>query len=764
MGPASPSNEVPLSPLWANAGPHDGGADGDLEVEWARCTSIDLVGTMIYASTSSMTDVLGLRPAAEVDKTEGNMTVLSLDAGQPYWLALTCVDESGQEDVMNPTIIGPVVPTGGLNDNTAPPKMENVAAIDTPDDDGGRITVSWDVNPAEDCTFYAVFIRLASGGFDGETIPSASVANSEYSQAKIIDDCSETSTIVTSIDGVAIQDGQAYYVGVVAYDDWLNVNLDDVDLVRVTSLRNTAGSGTTPDRVGTVNAFDHPDDDGTAIDVIWSISDADDFSHYIVWAADQPISDLSIAWAAFGDDEGKCACLKINKQWIDEDYNPIELSISTALYGGDSIIDATPQIIKPDVELFVVVTVHDLAGNVYLTDLPQASVIPINNLQDVTAPAPLETLELYDRPNDDGSALLLDFELSEESDIASYEVYAATWSFDAVGMGSTGPSTPVAVLSRLPELPLTIEIVAGDTPVIAGQEIWAVVVVRDTAGNAQEIDLVSVSAQSVDDGVDAFGGYLDSIEDIVLTWNSETNILVEWSPSSDSSVQGYRVYISNTDFSSYSEADFVAEIKASESFLITPNAYEPLVNISEWYIAVTPFDELFEREEVDAVMIDAFGKDNANGDGGQDEALENEFSSLLTTPNLLAAGLLVVALLLLVAIVRSRGGRRNRDQSLELQEATWGIQDDGWGATSTPAPPPMPSKAVPNIEQNKANDLYAAAQPIDNQDLYGRPAYQAPQPVMQPAQNNALLNDLAGPTSPQLPQASIDTSFLDDLL
>jgi len=76
----------------------------------------------------------------------------------------------------------------------------------------------------------------------------------------------------------------------------------------------------------------------------------------------------------------------------------------------------------------------------------------------------------------------------------------------------------------------------------------------------------------------------------------------------------------------------------------------------------------------------------------------------------------------------------------------------------------MPSKAVANIEQNKANDLYAAAQPIDNQDLYGRPAYQAPQPVMQPAQNNALLNDLAGSTSPQLPQASIDTSFLDDLL
>ena len=202
---------------------------------------------------------------------------------------------------MNPTIIGPVVPTGGLNDNTAPPKMENVAAIDT-DDDGGRITVSWDVNTAEDCTFYAIFIRLSSGGTDAETIPSTSVASDQYSQAKIIDDCSENSTTVTNIDGVGLQDGQAYYVGVVAYDDWLNANLNDVDVMKVTPLRNTAGSGTTPDRVNSVNAFDHPDDDGTAIDVIWSISDADDFSHYIVWAADKPLSDLSVAWAAFGDD------------------------------------------------------------------------------------------------------------------------------------------------------------------------------------------------------------------------------------------------------------------------------------------------------------------------------------------------------------------------------------------------------------------------------------------------------------------------------
>ena len=48
--------------------------------------------------------------------------------------------------------------------------------------------------------------------------------------------------------------------------------------MKVTPLRNTTGSGYNSDRVDSINAFDHPDDDGTAIDVIWSISDADDFA------------------------------------------------------------------------------------------------------------------------------------------------------------------------------------------------------------------------------------------------------------------------------------------------------------------------------------------------------------------------------------------------------------------------------------------------------------------------------------------------------
>lgn len=767
LGPASPSDEVPLPPMWATAGPHEGGEDGDLDVEWARCTSLDLTQTNIYTSTQPMTDVLGLSPEAEVMRMEGNSTVLSLEPGQPYWLGLTCVDEAGQEDIMNALIVGPFVPTGGLNDNTAPPKMENVAAIDTPDDDGGRITISWDVNPAEDCTFYAIFIQLSTGGFDGDSIPSASVEGDEFTQAKIINDCSEEETILTSIDGVALQDGQAYYVGVVAYDDWLNANLGDVDLVQVTPLRNTAGSGTTPERIASVQAFDHPDDDGTAIDVVWSISDADDFSHYTVWAADQPLTDLSSAWAAFGENTELCGCLKVNKQWVDEDFNPIEITLTSALYGSQSnmmdITQATVQEIQPNVNLYVVVTVHDLAGNVHLTDLVQATATPIDNELDIDPPARLETLDLFDRPTDDGSALLLDFELSQASDVGTYEVYAATWSFTSVGVGTLGPSTPIATLDRSPDLPLTIDLVAGDTPVIPGQEIWAVVVVRDTSGNAITSDLVVVSSQSVDDGVDSKGDYLPDVSGITLTWVDEQNILVSWTLSSDDTIENYVIYIAEEEYSTTLEAIWVADVKSSNSFLITSENFDELTNATPWYVGVTLQDMLFEKQALTPVMLDAYNADKT-GDGGTDQANEGtDFSSLLTTPNLLAAGLFLTAIILFIAVVRTRGNQRTRSKSWELQEATWGIQDDqGWGdASPAMQPAPAAQPTAPATPAAPTQDMYA---PQPTQDLYGRPAYQASQPVMQPVQNNDLMNDLGVGTAPSKPANTIDTSFLDDLL
>jgi len=765
FGPASPSDEVPGAPLWASASPMgSNGDDGDLELEWARCTALDLARTNIYVSRSVMTDALGMVPEAAVQPNEGNQSILSLTPGVPVWIGFTCVDEANQENLSNVTVVGPVVPTGELNDNDAPEPIEGTQAYDIPADEGGRIMVTWNQSDADDCAFYTVFMKQGGDASDDGIIGNVDA----FSQAAVINSCETTDSIISSLDGVPLIDGQIYSIGVVAYDLWLNGNTDDVMIVTATPFQNILGQGSTPERITSLLAFDHADDDGTAIDVVWEPSTVEDFASYTVWVADQPVKDLSIAYATFGTNENVCGCFTFNKQWIDERTNPIELTISTALYGDSGptmdLTETTPQLIKPDIELFVAVTVHDLKGNVHLTNLTQATVTPINNIDDTTAPDRLAALSLTDRPNDDGSALLLDFDLSASDDVATYKVYAATYDFDDVTMQGDGPQMPIATMSRNPTLPLTIDIVAGDTPVIPGQSIWVAVVVEDTSGNAYMTELLSVQATSVDDGVTDLGGYLPDIEDVTASWFEEESIFVEWSHSTDASVRGYLVYIADEAFSSTDDATMVGEVRASNSLLITANDFAELTNDSAWYVAVVPFDESVSKSTVESVELLPFGETGADSTP-TDENGQLSLEALLTGPNLIAAGMLLIVVLLLVIIVRSRGNATQRSKSWELQEATWGIQEnDGWGASTPPAAPPQSTPAPPpGITTQQANDIYAAADRIQG-DQYGRPAYQSAQPVLQPQVNTALLDGLLDDPSQAPPSPQIDTSFLDDLL
>jgi hypothetical protein len=226
-------------------------------------------------------------------------------------------------------------------------------------------------------------------------------------------------------------------------------------------------------------------------------------------------------------------------------------------------------------------------------------------------------------------------------------------------------------------------------------------------------------------------------------------------PSNDDALRGHQIYIAEESFDTIDSATLVGEVQSSTSFLITSNAYPDLNNASTWYIAVTPFDELVSKQSVNPIQLDAY-KANAGTGSGDEAANEGtDFSSLLTTPNLLAAGLFITAIFLFIAVIRTRGNQQRKAKSWELQEATWGLQDDQAWNDSPPSPPPA-QPATP------ASDMYA--QPTTSQDIYGRPAYQPQQPVMQPAQNNDLLNELGVGTNPPQQKQAIDTSFLDDLL
>ena len=765
FGPASPSDEVPGAPVWAAASAMgSNGDDGDIELEWARCTALDLASTNVYVSTTPMVDALGRTPYVSYAPNEGNQSVISQTPGVPVWIGFTCVDETGQENLSDVTVVGPVVPTGELNDNDAPDPVEGTEASDVLNDEGGRITVKWNVSTADDCAFYTVFIK------QGDHVEDVANNLDGFSQAAVINPCDENQTIISSMDGVPLIDGQIYTVGVVAYDVWLNGNTDDVLLVTATPLQNIIGQGTTPPRITSLMAFDHANDDGTAIDVVWEPSTVEDFASYTVWVSNVPVEDLSLAYAAFGNNPNICGCFSFNKQWIDERTNPIELTISTALYvdSGNDLSQGTPGLIQPDVELFVAVTVHDLKGNVHLTDLTQVSVTPIDNINDNTAPDRLTDLTLTDRPNDDGSALLLSFDLSDADDVWEYHIYAETYNFEGeVGQPGTQMAlNPIATLDRAPSLPLVIDVIAGDIPVIAGQEVWVAVVVMDSSGNAHVDMLTMVSSAATDEGITDPGVYLPDIEEVEVEWFEENNIFVEWQHSVNANVRGYHIYISEDMFTSTDDASKVGETVSANSFLISPDVFDGLSNTSAYYVAVVPYDDTVAKLTVEAVKLEALSGDkDSEGDGAADRPLSLE--SLLTTPNLIAAGMVLIVLFLLVLVVRGRSGSKRRSKSWELQEATWGIQDTNWDTPAASAPSAAPPTAVPapppGITTQQANDIYAAANEIQSAD-YGRKAYQAPQPVLRPQVDTSLLDGLLDEPAPAPKTPEIDTSFLDDLL
>ena len=745
FGPASPSDEVPKPPQWASAtsGSTVVTNDGEVFAEWARCEALDLLTTNVYASTTEISNALGLDVHTEFIPQIGNASVMTLEAGKPHWLAFTCADEAGQEDLVNATVIGPVVPTGGIDDGVPPPKLADVWAEDVPNDDGGRVQIGWANSVADDCAFVTVYMMPAQ---DGENVPTNV---DDMTEVAIVPDCETNMTIIDSIGEESLVDGQAYWIGAVAFDKWLNGDTGDVTVLEVTPFVNNLNGPSEPERISELSAYDHPDDDGTAIDISWAPSQVDDFDFYVVWVSEYPLNDLTETWDRAGTEPGICGCIVMDKQWIDTEKSPIELTLNTALYGGNNLATSIPQLIMPDVQLYVAITVHDVKGNVHLDNLNTATATPIDNLADTTPPERLSGLNLYDRAGDDGTAVMLEFELSQDSDVAYYEVYAAAFTFTSVGQGGTVKS-PVATLDRTPTLPLTIDILVFDTLVVPNTPVTVAVVPVDWSGNAYRDNLVTSTAIAINDGIEDVGSYLPDINGVSLEWLDDS-ILVSWEHTTDPNVRRYVVYISDSEFENVADATNVGDASVSNTFLITPEIFPELSNDSSWWVGVSAKDDVNNRKVIQSLRIGPIDStDNSDkGDDGKDST--TDLGELLTTDNLIIAGMVLISLLLLLLVIRGRGRKPARNKEWELQEATWGIEArSGWddvgsfgGQVAPPVAPP------PSIQPAQQDDIYAAAQRIQQPSQPAMP--QRWEQQTQPAQQ-------------QKPQGAIDTSFLDDLL
>ena len=240
------------------------------------------------------------------------------------------------------------------------------------------------------CIRDSIYILPASGW-------TAPTSVDGWPVGQFVTDCTTDEVVIDSIGNSTLENDVVYWIGVVAVEDWGTQNVDDVLVVETASYSELDSTEfTPPEMVSGLQAWDHPDDDGTAIDVSWDRTVAEDFSHYTVWASDFPLNDLTEVSPAC-ESSSACNPVTIDQRQIGNSPR-LEITLTSALYGTEADALSTSGI-SPDVPLYVTVTIHDLAGNVILSDLSDnmALVTPIDNRGDQFPPERVPAPTLVDR-------------------------------------------------------------------------------------------------------------------------------------------------------------------------------------------------------------------------------------------------------------------------------------------------------------------------------------------------------------------------------
>ena len=614
---ATPIDEVPSPPEWLTANPISGGTAGTIYAEWSACTEMDPSKTRLWAVEQEITNALALTNNFDISAISGNNTVLQLNPGSTYWFAAVCVDESGQSDPLNATIVGPIVTAGGLDDGIPPMPIEGTTAIDVPDDEGGQIQVSWIPNQEDDCTFYTIFALPATSWQPPNNVDGWPVSS-------YVSDCSTNSTIISSFGEAPFLDDTTYWIGVVASDDWGNQDFSNVLVVEATPQSNNGGVGIPPARVDGLAAFDHPEDDGTAIDIIWNRSLATDFSFYTIWVSDFYQEDLTESWNNCSNSPESCGLIKLNQQQIGGAFQ-LRMTVEKAHYG-DTISQSSSSAIIPEVPLYVTITTHDIHGNVFLSDMQNymVLVIPSDNSGDVFPPSRLNSPQLTDRPSDDGDGVFVTFQESDASDISEYWIFAETIPFS-----SLANRQPAMILDRDVEMPVLLQQFSDGSPLAPNIMFWVSVIPVDSSGNYWDEGIKTSSIALINENILDPGLHIPEIGGIIAYWDSTgTKIQIEWDDKNDPSIESYYIFLSSTPFEDTRDADTsqnVAKPYSSYTWQATPsetgNQY-PVNNENSYWIAIVGFDGEVHRLAVDPLEIQpwsesAFGSDSDGlGDSG----------------------------------------------------------------------------------------------------------------------------------------------------
>lgn len=271
------------------------------------------------------------------------------------------------------------------------------------------------------------------------------------------------------------------------------------------------------------------------------------------------------------------------------------------------------------------------------------------------------------------------------------------------------------------------------------------------------------SAAPVDNLGDDPGAHLPTIANLQVEWVSEgSRILVSWSPTGDTAVQSFKVYISNEEFDNVDDADLVETAYASNSIFITSENHLGLDNETTWWIGVTTSEcgESYPDCPIYRRAISPLSLSTPNSETSTEEEAKSaeggfDLSKYATVQNILATALGLAILVLLVVLVKGKG--RGRKASQWDLESTWGVGiqprgdwDDDFDTLAAPAP-------------DMSASIMSAAQNIQSSNAAPPPDMNAKVPTStSPSMDySGLTGDLLGETPKK---EGIDTSFLDDLL
>ena len=645
----TPTDEVPAAPEWFSATPVSGGAAGTLVLEWAACTELDPDRTRIWAVQQEITSAIGLTDPFDFHWSTGNTTVLQLEGGVPYWFAAVCVDEAGQSAIENATIIGPVVTAGGLDDGIPPAPITGTTAADVPDDEGGRINVSWDANTEEDCTYYEIYALPASGWSPPSTVDGWPVADYTVN-------CETTSIIIDSLGESGLIDGTVYWIGVVAFDDWGNGDVDNVYIVDATPMANLGGPGSAPDRVTGLNAWDHSDDDGTAIDIRWNRSAAEDFSFYTVWVSEYPLANVTAIWESCEGMTYSCGLITIDQRQFGADFQ-LEFTAERALYG-TSLDTLEVRQIESMIPLYVTVTIHDVSGNVHLSGLSDHMVLvtPIDTRGDISPPDRLQPPVLSDRYGDSGDAMYVEFIESDASDIAEYWIYAVIDT--PVLLERIDDLQPALVVDREQHLPvlLTEFSAHGDdqaTPLVPNRRIYVTVVAVDSSGNAWTDNLASAWIELSDELSADPCPECPDVSGMRANWNAAGSLIeVNWDNVEDPMYGSYYAYVSTQPFDDTRNATLVKAGMRDTILILNEFDGEPVDREATYWLEIVTWNGQVHTYHADPTEVlpweeSSFGTtkpgDNPAGDSWVDRILAGEMNVIVAAFS--AVMLLIGALL-----------------------------------------------------------------------------------------------------------------------